>query len=107
VELRDAGIASACASTGQQVGGAIGAALLNSIAATALVNWLAGHARGAPSPGQLKLASVHSFVIVFWWSAATFAVGAVITGLLLRNGPLPAGAGGHGAPVEEPETQPT
>jgi EmrB/QacA subfamily drug resistance transporter len=107
VELQDTGIASACASTGQQVGGAIGAALLNSIAATAVINWLASHARGAPSADQLKLASVHSFVIVFWWSAAIFAVGAVITGLLLRNGPLPAGAGGHGAPVEEPQEQPT
>lgn len=102
VELKDAGIASACASTGQQVGGAIGAALLNSIAAAAVIDWLSSHAHGAPSPALLRLASVHSFIRVFWWSAAIFAAGAVITGLLLRNGPLPAGAGGHGAPAEEP-----
>jgi EmrB/QacA subfamily drug resistance transporter len=106
VEVRDAGIASACASTGQQIGGAIGAALLNSIAAAAVTNWLTDHVHGAPSPGQARLASVHSFVTVFWWSAAIFAVGAIITALLLRNGPLPAGAGGHGAPAAEPSEAP-
>ena len=50
VEVQDAGIASACASTGQQVGGAIGAALLNSIAAAAVTDWLTGHAHGVQLP---------------------------------------------------------
>jgi hypothetical protein len=110
VELRDAGIASACANTGQQVGGAVGTALLNSIAAGAVVSWLTSHAHGARTPGQLQLASVHSYTTVFWWSAGIFAVGAIITVFLLRNGPLPAGTGGHGippaeAPSEQPEVQ--
>jgi len=106
VAPRDAGIASACANTGQQVGGAVGTALLNSIAASAVVGWLTSHAHGAPTPGQLQLASVHSFTTVFWWSAGIFAAGAVITVCLLRNGPLPAGTGQHGMPpAEQPEAQ--
>lgn len=107
VELRDAGIASACANTGQQVGGAVGTALLNSIAATAVADWLTSHTHRVPTLGQLQLASVHSFTTVFWWSAALFAAGAIITVFLLRNGPLPEGAGGHGhgAPAAEPEAQ--
>jgi EmrB/QacA subfamily drug resistance transporter len=105
VDLQDTGVASACANTGQQVGGAIGTALLNSIATTAVADWLTSHAHGVPTPAQLQLASVHSFATVFWWSAAFFAGGAVLTVLLLRNGPLPEGAGGHGIPVAEPEAQ--
>ncbi len=108
VPLEDAGIASACASTGQQIGGAIGIALLNSIAAAATVSWVGSHVHGTPSPEQLGLASVHGYITVFWWSAAIFAVGAVVTGLLLRNGPLPAAPD---APADKPsmqtETQPT
>lgn len=104
----DAGIASACASTGQQVGGAIGIALLNSIAAAATSSWLNSHVHGAPSPGQLSLASVHGYVTVFWWSAAIFAVGAVVTGPLLRSGPLPEASDAPAqAPSMQAETQST
>jgi EmrB/QacA subfamily drug resistance transporter len=102
VAPQEAGIASACASASQQLGGAIGIALLNTIAAAATASWLRGHARGLPSPGQLHLAFVNGYTTVFWWSAGIFAVGAVVTGLLLRNGPLPAAAA---APRKEASEQ--
>ena len=100
VAPQDAGIASACASAGQQIGGAIGTALLNSIAAAATASWLASNVRGMPSVAQLDLASVHGYVTVFWWCTAIFGAGAIVTGLLLRNGPLPAAPGAPGAPAE-------
>lgn len=98
VAPQDAGIASACASAGQQLGGAIGIALLNSIAASATASWLSSHAHGMPSPTQIALASVHGYVTVFWWSTAILGVGAVIAGVMLRSGVLPPAAG---APPEQ------
>jgi EmrB/QacA subfamily drug resistance transporter len=108
VAPQDAGIASACASAGQQIGGAIGTALLNSIAASATAAWLVSNVRGTPSAVQLDLASVHGYVTVFWWCTAIFGAGAVLTGLLLRSGPLPAAPGAPAkAPAEPAEVQPT
>jgi EmrB/QacA subfamily drug resistance transporter len=89
VAPHDAGIASACVNTGQQLGGALGLALLNTIAATAAANWLESNAQGRPSAAQLHLASIDGYITVFWWCTAIFAAGAVVCGLLLRGGPLP------------------
>ncbi|WP_329374938.1 MFS transporter [Streptomyces sp. NBC_01483] len=102
VGMQDAGIASACVNTGQQLGGAIGTALLNTIAATATANWLDSHAEGKPSSEQLHLAAIEGYTTVFWWCTAIFAVGAVLSGLLLRPGPLPAPAA---APAAKPAEQ--
>lgn len=102
VAPRDAGAASGSISTGQQLGGAIGTALLNTIAATATADYLASHVNGQPAPLQLHLATIHGYTTVFWWCAGIFAAGAVICGTLLRRGPLPLHGG---APVEEPSQQ--
>jgi EmrB/QacA subfamily drug resistance transporter len=99
VAPRDAGVASATVNTGQQLGGSIGTALLNTIAASAATNYLASH---RPSPRLQVLAMVHSYTVVFWWCAGIFAAGAIIGGTLLRRGPLRLAAGhaGHaGAPA--------
>ncbi|HEY6312138.1 MAG TPA: MFS transporter [Streptosporangiaceae bacterium] len=88
VAPRDAGIASASVNTGQQLGGAIGTALLNTIAASATTSYLASHAHGRPAPLLVHLALIHSYTTVFWCCAGIFAVGAVICGALLRRGPL-------------------
>jgi EmrB/QacA subfamily drug resistance transporter len=88
VAARDAGIASASVNTGQQLGGAIGTALLNTIAASAATSYLASHLHGRPAPQLIHLAQIHSYTTVFWWCAAIFAVGAVICGALLRRGPV-------------------
>jgi len=86
----NAGAASASISTGQQIGGAIGTALLNTIAATAATSYLASHPHSQPAAQLIRLAAVHSYTTVFWWCAAIFTVGAIICGVLLRSGPLPA-----------------
>jgi hypothetical protein len=101
----DAGVASASVNTGQQLGGSIGTALLNTVAASATAQYLAAHLGqqapgGRPGPELAGLALVHGYDTAFWWSAAIFAGGAVIAGLLLRRGPL-APRGGHGQPGTE------
>ncbi len=88
VAPRDAGIASASINTGQQLGGAIGTALLNTIAASAFTSYLAGHAHGRPAPQLVQLSAIHSYTTVFWWCAGIFVAGAIICGALLRPGPL-------------------
>ncbi|HEX6523189.1 MAG TPA: MFS transporter [Streptosporangiaceae bacterium] len=87
VAPRDAGVASASINTGQQLGGAIGTALLNTIAASAATSYLASHLHGRPAL-LAHLALIHSYTTVFWWCAGIFAAGAVICGALLRRGPL-------------------
>jgi EmrB/QacA subfamily drug resistance transporter len=88
VQPRDAGIASASVQAGQQLGGSIGTALLNTIAASSVAGYLVSHLHGRPAPQLLQLAAIHSYTTVFWWCAAIFAAGAVMSGTLLRGGPL-------------------
>jgi EmrB/QacA subfamily drug resistance transporter len=102
VTSNDTGVASASINTGQQLGGSIGTALLNTIAASAVPSYLAGHAHGRPSPVLVHLALLYSYTTVFWWCAGIFAVGAVISGVLLRSGPLTPAAD---IPAPEPVRQ--
>ncbi|GLY89021.1 MFS transporter [Actinoallomurus iriomotensis] len=88
VAPHDAGVASASINTGQQLGGSIGTALLNTIAASAATGYVTDHSHGLPTPRLMQLAAVHSYTTVFWWCAGIFAAGAVICGALLRPGPL-------------------
>jgi uncharacterized membrane protein len=71
--------------TCQQVGGSIGTALLNTIAASALSSYLVTH---GTSPAAQAEGAVHSYVVAFWVSAAIFAAAAVVCGLVLRSGVL-------------------
>ena len=81
----DAGVASAMVNTCQQVGGSIGTALLNTIAASALSSYLLAH---GTSPVAQADAAVHSYVVAFWVAAAIFAASAVVCALVLRPGVL-------------------
>ena len=84
---RDAGVASATANTAQQVGGSIGTALLNTIAASAVTSYVASHVTSHVPPTEVQAqAAVHSYQVVFWICAAIFAIGAVICFGLLRFG---------------------
>ncbi|GAB4588222.1 MFS transporter [Nocardia sp. IFM 10818] len=90
----DAGVASAMVNTSQQVGGSIGTALLSTLAATAFNDYVGEHV--PPSPAVLAEAAVESYTTTFWWAAAIFVVGAVITGFIMPNqAPVPA----EGEPV--------
>jgi sugar phosphate permease len=73
----DAGVASAMVNTCQQVGGSIGTALLNTIAASALSSHLLAHGH---SPAAMAEAAVHSYVVAFWVSAAIFVGAEVVCG---------------------------
>jgi EmrB/QacA subfamily drug resistance transporter len=89
VAPKDAGVASASVNTGQQLGGSIGTALLNTIATSAVTSYLASRViRGAPSPALRAFALVHGYTTAFWWSAGIFAFGAVVAGSLFRWGPI-------------------
>jgi len=81
VAARDTGIASAMVNTSQQVGGAIGTAMLSTIALNATGSFVAGR---RPSSELMAQGAVHGYTTAFYWSAAIFAVAAVACGLLLR-----------------------
>jgi MFS family permease len=86
----DAGVASALVNTNQQVGGSIGTALLNTLAASALTSYVLTHGR---SPLTLAQGAVHSYVVGFWVSAAILAGSAVVCALVLPSGTLALTAG--------------
>ncbi|UXY39141.1 MFS transporter [Streptomyces albidocamelliae] len=84
VAAEDAGVASATVNAMQQVGGSIGTALLNTLAASAATDYLAG--RDATSELVRARATIESYTTAFWWSAVLFGAGAVIAFLLYRRG---------------------
>jgi dipeptide/tripeptide permease len=83
VDASDAGVASAMVNTMQQIGGSIGTALLSTLAASATTSQLAGV---KPTPEIVAQAAVHGYTTAFYWSAAIFAVAAVVCAALLRPG---------------------
>ncbi|MBY8877666.1 MFS transporter [Actinacidiphila acidipaludis] len=94
VQPRDAGVASAMVNTSQQVGGAIGTALLNTVAASATTTYLAAHAtHAAGSAGAQRLLQsqslVHGYTHAIWWAVAIEAVASLIA-LTFVNAPRPS-----------------
>jgi EmrB/QacA subfamily drug resistance transporter len=103
VSRADAGVASATVNTGQQIGGSIGTALLNTLAASAGAAYLAAHAAAlrastASSREVVALSGLHSYTTAFAWGAVVFGIGAVTAGLVLRRGVTP----GSGLPAVAP-----
>ncbi|MCG7209096.1 MULTISPECIES: MFS transporter [Streptomyces] len=94
VTADEAGVASATVNAMQQVGGSIGTALLNTLAASAATSYLTG--RDATSKLVQAQATIESYTTAFWWSAGMFAAGAVIAFLLFRRG----------VPVQDPDAAP-
>jgi EmrB/QacA subfamily drug resistance transporter len=93
----DAGVASAMVNTSQQVGGSIGTALLNSIAATAFASYVLAHGR---APEVTAEAAVHSYVVSFTVVVGVFVAGAVISAAVLPSGvPKPATAEAAAVPA--------
>jgi EmrB/QacA subfamily drug resistance transporter len=83
VDRADAGVASALVNTGQQIGGSIGTALLSTLAASAATGFAAGR---QPSAELVQQAAVHGYTTAFLWSAAIFAIGALVSWALLSRG---------------------
>ncbi|MFB7172614.1 MFS transporter [Streptomyces sp. NPDC056254] len=96
VNPADAGVASAMVNTSQQVGGAIGTALLNTIAASATTAYLTDHAAEAAAGGpaaQLVQAQamVEGYSSAIWWAVGILVASAAIALTLINTGRPGAG----------------
>ena len=100
VDRQFAGVASAMVNTSQQVGGSIGVALLNTLAATAATDYLASHTASAAVAAE---AAVASYSTAYGWGAAFFAGGAVIAALLFRRRGQGLSLAGQAAPAASAE----
>ena len=88
VEPRDSGIASAMINTSQQVGGAIGTALLNTIAATATTSYITAHAGGSTPLELVQLRGmVDGYTTAIWWAVGILVVSAAIAFFLVNATP--------------------
>ncbi|GAA0697716.1 MFS transporter [Kitasatospora atroaurantiaca] len=87
VQPRDAGVASAMVNTSQQVGGAIGTALLATIANSAATAYAKAHQVGPTSPKLAQAQTmVHSFSTAIWWSFGILVLASAIAGILINTG---------------------
>lgn len=82
VDRHFAGVASAMVNTSQQVGGSIGTALLNTIAATATADFIASHADTADLAAR---GAVAGYAIAYGWGAGLFLLGGVIAAIVFRR----------------------
>ncbi|WP_407700276.1 MFS transporter [Streptomyces beihaiensis] len=108
VAPQDAGAASATFNTAQQVGGSIGTALLNTIAASVTTRYLTAHAGpGVDRRALAAQATVHGFNVASWWAMASVLLGALVAALVVNapRAPVP-GDGGRGARRAMDEKEP-
>jgi predicted MFS family arabinose efflux permease len=84
VSSHDTGVASAMVNTSQQIGGSLGTALLNTVAATATTTYAAAHTE----LGKMvqPFAMTHGFTVAFKFSAALLFVGAVVLFFFINIG---------------------
>ncbi|MFB9832965.1 MFS transporter [Actinoallomurus acaciae] len=85
VAPQDAGVASAMVNTAQQVGGSIGTALLNTIAATATTTYIAAHAHGRPSRLLVAVGQVHGFAVAIRWGTGILLLAALVVAVLING----------------------
>jgi EmrB/QacA subfamily drug resistance transporter len=83
VEMAEAGIASGIINTSQQVGGALGTAILSTVAFTRVTDYLQSH---APSQTALLHADVSGFGVAFLVGAALAGLGLVATLTMIPRG---------------------
>jgi EmrB/QacA subfamily drug resistance transporter len=98
VHENDAGLASGIFNTSQQVGGALGLAVLSTLANDRTKSLLTDIA-GAPTHGQVQSALVEGYQLAFFAAAALLAVGAVLLGVLLRQRDVARIDAGDAVPV--------
>jgi EmrB/QacA subfamily drug resistance transporter len=97
VQPEDAGLASGLFNTSQQVGGALGLAILSTLAANRTANELGGLGH-APSAHEQASALVEGFKVAFVSGAGLMMVGVLLISLLVRRRDVEA-ISGEPAPV--------
>jgi len=81
VRDQDSGVASALVNTTQQIGGSLGTALLNTLAATATANYIAAHGRAFAPAGI-----VHGFSVAFALGAGLLVLAAIVCAVFVTSG---------------------
>ena len=84
VSNHDTGVASAMLNTSQQVGGSLGVALLNTVAATATTTYAAANAQLGEK--LMPFAMTHGFTVAFKFSAGLLFVGAIVLFFFINVG---------------------
>lgn len=80
----DTGVASAMVNTSQQIGGSLGTALLNTVAATATTSYITANA--AMGKALPAFAMTHGFTVAFKFSAALLFTGALVLFFFINVG---------------------
>jgi EmrB/QacA subfamily drug resistance transporter len=100
VTAREAGVASGLLNTTEQIGGALGVAVLSTIAVSATTRFVATR----PHSPQVAIAGLtHGFSLAFWFGALLAAVGGIVA---LVGLPKSAGRLSEPVPTSELVTQP-
>jgi predicted MFS family arabinose efflux permease len=81
IKEHDTGVASAMINATQQIGGAIGAALLSTIATSATAAWLGTHSN---SINAVPESTVHGYATAMWLAAGSLMLAAIIV-LIFAN----------------------
>jgi len=105
VRPQDAGVASAMVNTSQQVGGSIGTALLNTLAASATTAWAKSHIHTAAdrkNPLLIAEGAVHGYSVAIYIAMGILLVASALAFTLLNAGVQSGAArtGGEGAEEE-------
>ncbi|MFF5032045.1 MFS transporter [Nocardia salmonicida] len=84
VDAEDSGVASALLNAAQQVGGAVGTALLTTLSVQAAENYVTDN----PTVDHLiERASIHSYDVAFYIGAGFFLAAAVVIAVMIRDKP--------------------
>ncbi|MGW1542198.1 MFS transporter [Streptomyces sp. NPDC002309] len=108
IEPRDAGVASAMVNASQQVGGAIGTALLNTVAASMTTAYVKDHAADAATRPERQLVQlqgvVHGYANALWVAAGMLVIATLVVLALVDAGR--AGSGGVEDEAAVPASEP-
>lgn len=84
VSNHDTGVASAMLNTSQQIGGSLGTALLNTVAATATTTFAAANTQLGDK--LMPFAMTHGFTVAFKFSAVLLFIGAIVLFFFINIG---------------------
>jgi len=99
VAPNEAGVASGLITTTQQIGGALGVAVLSSLAVSATTRFIGSHAHG---PSTTADALTHGFSIAFWFGAVFAGIGCLVAFFGMDRSPLPGPVVSDSATGERP-----